>query len=193
MKKYYIMNEDLMLRETKRFMSYRVGIVLSIALMIFIIPSALTPKEVMAPLIVNSVDTVYVSAHDTTPLTKDNLWLFINQCEIQFPDVVFQQFMGETNHLKSKSCLIANNLGGFKVEPSDRYEATYHIKGVKYLSHLVFPTWKHCVMHYKEFQKANFDKKPRNYYRFLKSQGYAESPLYINLLKSIDVPDSIKK
>ncbi len=190
--RYLKIDENLFITDIKWMPFYRVASVVSVVLMLMVVIKSFMPDPFVQPVILYTTDTIYVSEHDTTPLTKENVWAFINECEIQFPDVVFQQFMGETNHLKSKSCLIANNLGGFKVEPSDRYESTYHIKGVKYLDHLVFPTWKHCVMHYKEFQKANFDGKPRNYYRFLKSQGYAESPLYINLLKSIDVPDSIK-
>lgn len=193
MNKYYKMDENLLLTRIKLGCLHRGVAVILVALIFVLTLNSFKPEPITESVVLHTTDTMYIVAHDTTPLTKENLWTFINQCEIQFPNVVYQQFIAETNHLKSKSCLIANNLGGFKVEPSSRYENTYHIKGVKYLNHLVFPTWQYCVMHYKEFQKANFDKKPKNYYMFLKSQGYAESPLYINLLKSIDVPSSIKK
>ncbi len=193
MVRYYKMDDSLSLRRTHLLKIYRALILFLSVTLLFVLMELSTrePRSDVKDVAITLVDTIYVAADDTMPLTKENLWAFINECDILFPEVVFQQFMGESNHLKSKSCLVANNLGGFKVEPSSRYKNTYHIRGVKYLDHLVFPSWKHCVMHYKEFQKTNFTNQ--NYYRFLENQGYATSPLYIKLLKSIEVPCSLKK
>jgi len=129
------------------------------------------------------VDTLYLPLQDTTPLTECNVLSFIKECGIEHPNVVYAQMVAETNHLKSEICKESNNLFGFKVEPSNRYEHTYHIKGIKNRSHLVFPSWKYSVMHYKAFQDVNY--KGGDYYEFLERQGYAEDQGYIKLLKSI--------
>lgn len=140
------------------------------------------------PIIINNV----ITEIDTTPLTKENVWQFIQEIKILHPKVVYQQMIVETNNFKSKICIENNNLVGQRVEAINndgtyRYPH-YNIKKIKNRDHLVFANWKLSLIHYKEFQNYNYIAKDWNYYNFLTNLGYAEAPNYINVLKSINTP-----
>lgn len=185
-KQLFIFDEETL--EYKQYKK-RNNILLIIVIGVFILSSFLIPKKDKKKFIIEKKVIHYV---DSVPeLNKENLWKEITKNNILFPKVVYQQAIGETGHLKSKSCLEANNLFGFKVFPSSRYDTTYHLKNIKHLDHLVFKSWIDCVKHYKEYQKTNFTKK--YYYEYLKRSGYAESPNYLKLLKQIKTPNLTKQ
>lgn len=132
----------------------------------------------------NPVKTVVVSDIDSTPLTKENVWKFINEIEIRQPGPVYQQVMLETGDLKSKICLENHNLIGLRFQ-SKNYKQ-YCIEDFKPRGHLAFASWKLSLLHYKAFQNKYYHGG--DYYDFLSRRGYAEAPDYVKQLKKIKIP-----
>lgn len=187
MKLYRKDETNLSYVEYKNYWSWIIIVILSIILLFSIRSNT---KHSVA--VINHSKVVFISELDTTPLTKKNVWEFLNKLNILHPQVVYQQIMLETNNLTSPICSENNNIVGQRVEATNsdgsyRY-AHYNIKGLKNRGHLVFANWKLSLLHYKAFQEHNYLKKHWNYYNFLRSLGYAEDPQYIDKLKQIKTP-----
>ena len=54
------------------------------------------------------------------------------------------------------------------------------------MSYFKFDSWISCIFAYKKFILNKY-KDNEDYYKFLKSIGYAEDPEYIDKVKSIEI------
>jgi len=124
----------------------------------------------------NKVDTFMI--YPSNELTKENVYAEIMRCNIKFSDIVLRQAILESGWFKSHNCLVRQNLfgmcGGEKTENN--------VHGYKIYSH-----WRHSVQDYKCWQQKRITEGCADYYEFLQTWKYAESPEYESKLKSIDV------
>jgi hypothetical protein len=125
---------------------------------------------------VNKVETCMV--YPSNELTKENVYAEIMRCDVKFSDIVLRQVLLETGHFKSHNCLKRNNLLGMKGGDKD----SSNVHGYKIYDH-----WRHSVQDYKSWQQKRITEDCADYYEFLQTWKYAESPEYENKLKSIDV------
>ena len=109
-------------------------------------------------------------------LSKENVFSEILKNEIRFSDIVLRQAILETGHFKSHNCLHRNNLFGMKGGEN----TPDNPEGYK-----IYDSWQESVTAYKEWQDKRWSDHYSDYYIFLESVCYAESPDYINKLKSI--------
>lgn len=114
-----------------------------------------------------------VKGQDTT-LTKDNVYNYIVESCIHHPDIVFQQALKESGHLKCEGCsLDHNNLFGF------RYNHEY----------LEFDTWKESIDYYERWQIRKGYNGEEDYHEFLIRKWGAPKmrEKYIPTLKDIGI------
>lgn len=187
MKLYKLDNETLEYKEYNT--NKKKSILLLLVTTCFVVLSFHNPSRIE---VIEKTKTVVVTEFDTTPLTLQNVWDFINEIGILHPKVVYQQMVLETGNFTSDICKENNNIVGQRVEATNidgsyRYPH-YNIKKITNRGHLVFANWKLSLLHYKEFQNYNYLTKDWNYYNFLKQLGYAEAPDYILQLKKINTP-----
>jgi hypothetical protein len=183
MKKYFV-TENL---ELKKYTPYK----LYITIVLLLLTNGLSiyyfnqKQSTMPKLSVLSYhrDTIVNTEYLDIPLTKENVYNEIIANGIVFPDVVFEQCLLESKHLKSDIAIENNNLFGLRVYPNA--DTTYAI--ARNRGHLVFKHWTESVKEYARYQRRNFLDKKDVYYKFLKSSGYAEAENYINTLKGINI------
>ena len=69
-------------------------------------------------LLLTSINTTskffFISEDPLKPLSKENLWVEIKECNIKFPEIVFAQALLESGELKSTVTKLNNNLFGMK-------------------------------------------------------------------------------
>jgi len=110
--------------------------------------------------------------------TYREVYNYIRIMGIKHPDIVYAQTVVETGHYKSKICKENNNLFGMKYPKKRRTVATRVNRG-----HAVYRNWQESIFDYWLWQKYYY--LGGDYYKFLKSWGYATSKNYIDLLKKI--------
>lgn len=98
---------------------------------------------------------------------EQGLLLVLDYYDVQYPEIVYAQAVIETGHFRSELCVKHNNLFGLK-------------HGGHYMR---FDHWTESVMAYKLMVQSKY--RGGDYYEFLDSIGYAESPDYTDLVKLI--------
>ncbi len=111
-------------------------------------------------------------------LTPSVVYREIMKEEIKFADIVLRQAILETGWFTSYNCLVRNNLFGMK----GGVKCSENPNGYK-----IYDNWIQSIRAYKRWQRHNYGDSDQNYYEFLKGIGYAESPNYIEKLKSINI------
>jgi flagellum-specific peptidoglycan hydrolase FlgJ len=99
--------------------------------------------------------------------------LVLQACEyydVQHADIVVSQAILETGHFRSKLCLEYNNLFGL-------YNSYKH-------EFFKFNHWTESVKAYKDKIQNRYNDEP-DYYKWLDDLGYAEDPMYINKVQTI--------
>jgi len=125
---------------------------------------------------VNKVETCMV--YPSNELTKENVYAEIMRCDVKFSDIVLRQAILESGWFKSHNCIVRSNLFGM----CGGEKTPDNVHGYKIYDH-----WRHSVQDYKCWQQKRITEDCANYYEFLQTWKYAESPEYENKLKSIDV------
>lgn len=99
--------------------------------------------------------------------------LVLQACEyydVQHADIVVSQAILETGHFRSKLCLEHNNLFGL-------YNSYRH-------EFFKFNHWTESVKAYKDKIQNRYNDEP-DYYKWLNDLGYAEDPMYISKVQTI--------
>ena len=103
-------------------------------------------------------------------LTPENVYAELEKLGVEHPEIVLKQSILETGWYECEHCSLKhNNIFGF------RYKKKY----------LEFESWVDGVAYYKKWQDKRY--KGGDYYKFLKTIGYATSTTYISKLKQIRV------
>lgn len=110
-------------------------------------------------------------------LTLDNVYTYLCLLDVAFPDVVARQCILETGWLTSFNCLERNNLFGMKGGKVTEDNPN---------GYAIYPNWKASCRAYLRWQRHRYSGE-NDYYQFLVDIGYAQSPEYIEKLKSIKV------
>lgn len=114
-------------------------------------------------------------------MSKLNIYLYILELDIKFPEIVYAQVLHETGNLRSQICRYGNNLFGMKYPRKRKTTAIGY-----YNKHARYRHWKDSVRDYKHWQDYYIrDNDVDNYYTFLRSKGYATDRWYVNKLKTI--------
>lgn len=103
-------------------------------------------------------------------LTKETVYAELKKRNIKHTNIVYKQIMHETGWLKSRSCLVDNNLFGLYSSKKKRYMRFNH--------------WTESIEAYKVMIQRRLKKK-ENYYHFLNRIKYAKDKKYIKKLKKI--------
>lgn len=110
--------------------------------------------------------------HKSKPLTKQNVWLAINDLEIKYPEIVFAQAMLESAELKSDLARNNNNLFGMKIPKKRSTTAVGSRRG-----YAVYTHWTESLKDYKLYQEYILERKTivsvHGYVLFL-NRSYAE-------------------
>ena len=102
---------------------------------------------------------------------KDSVFAYIKACGIKHPEIVMQQCLLETGHLKSAYLLKRNNLFAFRI--TEEY--------------MNFTNWKESVDYYKRWQDRHYKNENENYYSFLTRYKYSGSHNYVEVLKKVSI------
>lgn len=102
-------------------------------------------------------------------LSEENLYNELIAQGVDFPQIVLAQAILETDTFKSNSCKNYNNLFGLRDSNG---------------AYITFDHWTDCINTYKS-SIQNWNKKPKDYYKYLNDLGYSEDSLYIEKLKKI--------
>lgn len=100
-------------------------------------------------------------------LTADEVFQYICEKEIAYPEIVIRQAILETGWFKAPFLMSRNNIFGFRSK--------------KYLH---FDSWKACVDYYKKWQDKRYKNPEEDYYKFLLRVKYATST-YPSKLKKV--------
>lgn len=113
-------------------------------------------------------------------LTKENLMTVLEYYEVEYAEIVFNQAMLESGHLKSNLARNHNNLFGMRVARSRPTMAVSETaSGYAHYTH-----WSESVQDYKLWQ--DMKEVSGDYYTYLKRRGYAKYPGYMSRLKSLE-------
>ncbi len=88
--------------------------------------------------------------------SENDIYCYIKQIGIKFPEVVLRQAIYETGHFRSNIYQKKNNLFGFRKK---RYMA--------------FDDWKACVDYYKVWQDKHYTNNETDYYVFLQKKNFS--------------------
>lgn len=116
--------------------------------------------------------------HSYYDLTPENVYRELMKHEVKFADIVLRQAILETGWFTSYNCLTRNNLFGMtggKKTPDNVH------------GYMIYKDWTYSISGYKRWQRRHWSDIYPDYYTFLKSVGYAESPEYIDKLKKIKI------
>lgn len=115
---------------------------------------------------------------ESVRLNPQNVYQYLMDIGVKYADIVLRQSFLETGWYTSHNCLERNNLfgmkGGKKTEDNPNGYATYE-------------NWHQSIRAYKTWQRHKYGDSDTNYYDFLEHSGYAESPTYIEKLKSFKI------
>lgn len=127
---------------------------------------------------------------EKSELNIENLVKYLELKEIKDAKIVLQQAILESGWLRSGSARNYNNLFGMKY--ANRRPTTATGTG---LGHASYAHWTDSVKDYMLWREywENKGHDTSDYYKFLKKVGYAESTIYIAVLKSINVEKEFKK
>ena len=140
-------------------------LILSVSLSLFLTSSYIT---------VNNNNNNEMAKMDSV-LTESNVYSTLLMLNIKYPEVVMSQIMLESNNLRSRLCLVNNNLLGMTV-PSKRKTTAMNKKG-----YAKYKNWMESIVDYKLYQDAilathKLDSK-KKYIAFL-NKNYAKSKDY---------------
>lgn len=110
-------------------------------------------------------------------LTLDNVYTYLCLLDVAFPDIVTRQCILETGWLTSHNCKERNNLFGMKGGKVTEDNPN---------GYAIYPNWKQSCRAYLRWQRHRYSGE-NDYYQFLVDIGYAQSPEYIEKLKSLNV------
>jgi hypothetical protein len=102
---------------------------------------------------------------------KDSVLAYIKACGIKHPEIVMQQCLLETGHLKSAHLMKRNNLFAFRVTQE----------------YMHFTSWEQSVEYYKRWQDRHYKNQNENYYAFLKRYKYSGTHNYVEVLKKVSI------
>lgn len=176
-------NEDKLLWEkvlNKPVVSYVIGSVVIISMMVIglsIKNTIITPE--VKPVLVEVPDTMYV---DTT-FSKEKLVKAIDDMGLEFPHIVYAQAVLETGNFTSDIFRYNHNMFGMKRAYKRPSTCIATARG-----HGAYTDWENSLVDYalrQSYYRASKMRTDRDYYNHLESSGYAESPTYIQKLKSL--------
>lgn len=111
--------------------------------------------------------------------SHDNLYSYIVDLGVKYPDIVMAQARLESGHFTSIIFKENNNLFGMRYPKRRETVATGSNKG-----YAVYPNWKVAVMDYKLWQNRFIHKiDTKDEYLAYLSKNYAADSLYIQQLK----------
>lgn len=96
---------------------------------------------------------------------------YIYASGVLHPEIVLRQAIYETGWFKSKHTIQKNNIFGFR-----------HSK-----QYMKFESWRACVDYYVGWQKRKYINTKEDYYKFLVRIRYAQSEVYIQHLKKVNL------
>jgi hypothetical protein len=109
-------------------------------------------------------------------LSLDNVYTYLCVIGVKYPDIATRQCILETGWLESYNCIARKNLFGMRGgEVTEDNPNGY----------MIYKDWKHSCRSYLRWQRHWYGDSTQDYYDFLDGIGYAESPTYIDKLKSI--------
>lgn len=120
-------------------------------------------------------DVILIPEHPYYLLEEVNeevLYKTLVHYEFPEPAIITAQAILESGNFKSRLCINNNNMFGL-----------YNSRTMSYFK---FDSWISCIFAYKKFILNKY-KDNEDYYKFLKSIGYAEDPEYIDKVKSIEI------
>ena len=147
-------------------------LILSVSLSICLTSSYIT---------INNGNNTEIAKIDSV-LTENNVYSTLLRMDIKYPEVVMSQIMLESNNLKSRLCIINNNLLGMTV-PSKRKTTAINKKG-----YAKYRNWIESLIDYKLYQESvlathNLDTK-KKYIAFL-NKNYAKSKDYKKIITAM--------
>jgi len=113
-------------------------------------------------------------------LNWENIDYWMEEFGVQHKEVVMQQVYLETGNLQSDICTNNNNLFGMKLPRVRKTTAVGSSRG-----HAQYDDFVLSILDYALWQQ-NMYKGQEDYYKFLRSVGYAECETYIQKLKYIE-------
>ena len=178
-KDLFYIDDDLNLRNvTKKAKQISIIVLLTGALFGFMLGTTVVPNEVD---IERETLIVLLDSIDEVELTPVELYSYLKEINIKFPEIVFAQAMLETGNLISKIYKQGNNLFGMKTayqRPTTSIETGH--------GHAIYENWKESVIDYSFYQIKYLGKiKTEKEYLHYLSKNYAEDPNYIKKLKYI--------
>ena len=102
---------------------------------------------------------------------KDSVFSYIVACGIKHPEIVMQQCLLETGHLRVPYLMHRHNLFAFRVTEA----------------YMTFESWKQSVEYYKRWQDKHYTNPNEDYYVFLKRIKYSESSGYLDVLRKVSI------
>ncbi len=114
--------------------------------------------------------------YESLRLNPQNVYNYLMDIEVKFADIVLRQMIIETGWFTSHNCLERHNLQGMK--GGEKTGDNQH-------GYMIYKDWKHSCRAYLRWQRRMYGDSTQDYYDFLEAIGYAESPTYIDKLKSI--------
>ena len=92
----------------------------------------------------------------STAQSENDIYCYIKQIGIKYPEIVLRQAIFETGHFRSNLYQRKNNLFGFR-----------------YKRYLVFDDWKACIDYYKQWQEKHYTDEEMDYYAFLQKRNFS--------------------
>lgn len=123
---------------------------------------------------VNKIDLVM--DYESVRLNPQNVYQYLMDLDVKFADIVLRQMIIETGWFTSYNCTERNNLMGMKGAEKTPDNTN---------GYMTYKNWKYSCRAYLRWQRRMYGDSQENYYDFLQRVGYAESPNYIDKLKSI--------
>lgn len=107
---------------------------------------------------------------------KDSVFSYIVRCGIKHPEIVMQQVLLETGHLKTPYLMRRNNLFAFRV--TEEY--------------MWFKDWKESVQYYQRWQQRHYTNLKEDYYSFLKRINYSGTHNYVDVLRRVSIKRQVE-
>jgi len=114
--------------------------------------------------------------YESLRLTPQNVYQYLMDIGVKYADIVLRQSFLETGWYTSHNCLTRSNLFGMKGGEKNQDNPN---------GYMIYKDWKHSCRGYLRWQRRFYGDSTQDYYEFLEGIGYAESPTYIDKLKSI--------
>jgi len=140
--------------------------------------TGIDPMQEQLDSLKTEVDSLRLRYDQLHELSWENIDYWLEEFEIDHPEIVKQQIALETGMLTSTICAENNNLFGMK-EPRVRETTALGTKR----GHAYYENYVDSIKDYKLWQDNMY--VGGDYYAFLNRVGYAEATYYITALKSI--------